>query len=233
MIAVFTRYEKNTNAFSREEVEKIHGKSVCIVGCGGLGGYVAMSLARFGVRSLTLVDGDEFTASNLNRQLFCTEANLGRNKAEETQKALALVNSDVEVTAITENMSKNNCGQLLDDCDAAVDCLDNILSRFDLEERCKEADIPLIHGAVSGFFGQAACVFPGDDLMRAIYAGGILKLRSNAAGAPPFIPQLVAAIECSETLKILAGRGDVLRHKLLTIDLLRNDFQILEFSRSP
>ena len=228
LIADFTRYAKNTEAFSREEVETIHTKSVCVVGCGGLGGYVAMTLTRFGVGSLTLVDGDVFDVSNLNRQLFCTEANLGKSKAAEAKLALSAVNSDVAITAVAERFGEANGARILAGCDAAVDCLDNVSSRLILESACASAAIPLFHGAIGGFYGQVACVFPGDDTLHTLYAGDGSGPYASRAGNPPFTPQLVAALQCSEALKFLAGRENLLRKKLLLIDLYRNVFQTVE-----
>ena len=226
----FARYERNTQAFSKEEVEAICGKSVCVIGCGGLGGYVAMSLARFGVGRLSLVDGDVFEVSNLNRQLFSTEMNLGKHKALEAKRILALVNSGVEVEAFAELLTEENAIRLLSGHDAAVDCLDNVASRLVLEDGCDAVGIPLVHGAIGGFYGQVACVFPGDAVLRSIYGANAEKPPANRAGNPPFTPQLVAAIQCSETLKLLAGRADVLRKKLLLIDLLRNTFHTVELT---
>ena len=230
MITDFKRYEKNTNAFSIAEVEAVHGKSVVIVGCGGLGGYVAMTLARFGVGRLTLIDGDVFDTSNLNRQLFCTEGNLGKSKALEAKEALALVNSDVRVTAIVERLDEGNCGRLLAGHDAAVDCLDNVPARLTLESGCEEAGIPLIHGAIGGFFGQVSCVFPGDGTLHTLYAGHESRSSSSQAGNPPFTPQMVASVQCSEVLKLLAGKEGLLRKKLLLMDLSNNAFHTVELA---
>lgn len=228
MITDFARYSRNTNAFSREEVEALRGKSVCVVGCGGLGGYVAMSLARFGVGRLTLVDGDVFDVSNLNRQLFCTENNLGKSKALEAKQALSAVNGEVQVKACMEMFSAESGARLLSGCDAAVDCLDSIPARLVLEECCEGAQIPLVHGAIGGFYGQVCCVFPGDALLHALYGGKSSAPPDNSAGNPPFTPQLVAAIQCSEVLKLLAGREGLLRKKLLIIDLLQNTFLTID-----
>lgn len=226
----FLRYERNTNAFSREEVEAIHGKSVVIVGCGGLGGYVAMSLARFGIGGLTLVDGDVFDATNLNRQVFCTEANLGKSKAQEAKLALSLINSSVQVTALTSLLDENNCADILSGHDAAIDCLDTVSARLTLESGCESAGIPLIHGAIGGFYGQVSCVFPGDGTLHSLYAGSASGSIGNQAGNPPFTPQLVAAIQCSEVLKLLSGKDGLLRKKLLLVDLSRNTFQTVDLA---
>ena len=223
----FARYARNMNAFSREDVQAVRSKSVCIVGCGGLGGYVAMSLARFGVGKLILVDNDVFDISNLNRQLFCTETNLGKSKALEAQAALSLVNSDVEIIAYTELLTRSNGVRILAGCDAAVDCLDTVRSRLTLEECCEAAGVPFVHGAIGGFYGQVCSVFPGDGVMAKLYGGNEDKTPNTQSGNPSFTAQLVAALQCGETIKLLTGKGALLRPKLLLTDLLHNQFQTI------
>lgn len=228
----FTRYIRNTNSFTREEVELVRTKSACIIGCGGLGGYVAMSLARFGIGKLGLVDGDAFELSNLNRQLFATEANLGKSKCLEAKLALSTINSEVETVAYVERLTGENYERLLCGYDVVVDCLDNPESRITLEKGCEALGVPFIHGAIGGFYGQVCCVFPGDSTMSVLYAGrkSGAGSRANEAGNPPFTPQLVAAIQCAEVLKLLTGKGELLRKKLLLIDLLRCTMQTIDFA---
>ncbi len=228
MIADFERYRKNTTAFSEEEVRAAHQKSVCVVGCGGLGGHVIQTLARFGVGKLTLVDGDVFTHNNLNRQVFCRENNLGRNKALATKEALRDINSNVEVNARAEMLAEDNMRSIMAGHDIAMDCLDSAPARLLLERACAGAGIPFVHGAISGFFGQVSSVFPGDDTMQLLYGGKTKKKEGETRGNPPFIPQITAAVQCSEALKILVQRGDILRRKLLLIDLFDNTFHTVE-----
>jgi len=222
------RYEKNLGAFSREELVLLRGKSACVVGCGGLGGHAAMTLARFGIGRLTLIDGDVFETGNLNRQVFCTEDNLGRSKAVEAKEALFRINSQISISAQNTMLTEENAIGLLSGHDIALDCLDNLPARLLMESECGKTGIPLVHGAVTDFYGQVCSVFPGDNILHAIYTENHRESKDASFGAPPFSPQLVAAIQCGEALKILAGKGAVLRKQLLTIDLLSNSFEIFE-----
>ena len=229
----FDRYIKNMDAFSREEIERVHNKSVCIVGCGGLGGYVAMALVRFGVLKITVVDGDVFSVTNLNRQLFATEETLGQNKAKVCREELSKVNSDAEVTAISEMLTQSNAKQIFAGHDLIIDCLDNIETRYILCDACRQMQIPFVHGAVGGLFGQVATVFPEDDTLERIYpksdSGNSRWQAENSPGSPVFTPQLVAAIQSSEAIKFLAGKGSLIRNGLLVIDLISNTFDKVDF----
>lgn len=225
------RYSRNVQAFSWEELAVMQTRKVAIVGLGGLGGYVCQSLGRFGVGQLTLIDGDVFAQSNLNRQVFASESTLGKNKALVSQKAMEDINPTIKVEAYPLMLTEENAEAILTGHDIVVDCLDNIPTRFVVANVCGKLKIPMVHGAIGGFFGQVANLFPGDEMLEKIYpsgkntTGGLEKTLGN----PAFTPQFVAALQCSEVLKLLAGNRPVLRNEMLHIDLLNNSFEIISF----
>lgn len=225
-MAVPERFSKNLGAFTEAEQNIIASKRACVVGCGGLGGYVINALARFGVGSLTLIDGDSFSESNLNRQLFATAGSLGKNKATACAEMLSESGLHTGATARPVMLSPENADLLIAGHDIVMDCLDNIPIRRLLSESCERLDIPLVHGAISGLYGQAACIFPGDRLFDKIYPSDDAVI----FGSPVCTPQLVAAVQCSEAVKILSGRGTELRNRVLYIDLQNNDFEVVSFT---
>ena len=211
------RYERNLGVFTAAELRLVRRSRVCVVGCGGLGGYVCNSLARFGVGSLTLLDGDSFSEGNLNRQLFATAQTLGENKAIAAKRTLADINEEISVAAYPVMLTRENAAGLLADCDLAMDCLDSVPARRLLADACSQSGIPLVHGAVSGLYGQVACLYPQDRLFDWLYPEFVRKRVS--LGNPVFAPQLVAAIQSCEAVKILSGQGTALRGTVLYIDL--------------
>lgn len=228
-MSVSERYSKNFETFTKEEFERVRKSRVCIVGCGGLGGFVGNGLARFGVGNLTLVDGDCYAESNLNRQLFSTEGSLGAGKAQTVAEGLRKINSEIEVQVRPTMLTEENADDIIAGQSLVIDCLDNVEARLLLAARCAEKGIPVVHGAISGLFGQVACVYPGDGLMEILYPQGCDLQASKKLGNPVFTPQLISAIECSEAIKLLSGR-ETLRNKVLYIDLGSLDFEIVDFS---
>lgn len=220
------RFSRCMENFSAQQMDAIRQKRVCVVGCGSLGGHVAQSLARFGVGSLTLIDGEEFSPGNLHGQVFATADTLGQNKALATRAQLMRVNGEVALQAHCLMLTAENAGELLLGHHLVVDCLDNIPARFLLQSGCEVLGIPLVHGAVSGFYGQVANIFPRERLLNLLYPGGEQSNCSagQTVASPAFAPQAVAAFQCSEALKILAGRAEILRGAVLHVDLLRNLF---------
>ena len=124
------RYIKNMNALSEAECLLLHDKHVCVVGCGGLGGYVISALARIGVGRIDVVDSDSFDETNLNRQLFSRESNLGQPKAKVIADEVGKINSDVKVNAMQVKLEEKNASEIIAGADVVVDCLDNFEARF-------------------------------------------------------------------------------------------------------
>lgn len=223
------RYRMNHSTISKEEMQLLSRAKVCVVGCGGLGGHVIELLARLGIGHLVAVDGDVFSPSNLNRQLLCLESNLGKNKAEEAAIRVGQVNSEIRIDAHRLYMDQANAPQLLSGCDLAVDALDNVESRLMLEEACTQENIPLIHGAIGGWYGQVALVMPGSGILQKIYGGDAAKGEESALGNPSYIPAHIASIQAAECVKALLGKGSPLSGGVLQVDLLAGSFEIIDF----
>ncbi|MBE0451386.1 MAG: HesA/MoeB/ThiF family protein [Clostridia bacterium] len=221
------RYLKNKNMLSQEECDLLLSKSVCIVGCGGLGGYILEMIGRIGVGKITAVDGDVFDLTNLNRQLLCTEEHIGFGKAETAKERMSKVNSDVAFTAISEYLTEENAEEILRGHDLVIDALDSIAARFILQETASKLGIPMIYGAIAGWYGQVSTIMPGSNFLDKVYANHEGKGHEAQLGNPSFSPALVASIEVSEAVKVLIGRGETLDGKLLMIDLLNNDFEVI------
>lgn len=174
--------------------------------------------------TLRLVDADVFEESNLNRQLFCTEDALGRAKVEVAAERLGNVNSEVQFETFNTLLTSDNASDLIDGCQCAVDCLDNVTAHFQLARACQEAGIPVVYGAIAGWFGQVCTVFPGDVSFVTLYGAhedsdsgeGAQKAEGNL----PFTAGALASFQVAEAVKVLLGRQDVLRNRLLMVDLL-------------
>lgn len=222
------RYARNRNTISAEDNEKLASAKVLVAGCGGLGGYVIEELGRIGVGTITAVDGDVFEESNLNRQVLSSMQTLGKSKAATAKERMAAVNPEITVLPVQAMITEKNVLALLAGHDVIVDALDNVPSRLLLEKSCEELTIPLIHGAIAGWYGQVTVVFPGDCTMEKLYSHGTPKGEEVELGNPAFTPAVVASIEAAETIKVLLARGEILRNKLLTVDLLNHEYEVFE-----
>lgn len=224
------RYSRNMEMLSPEENHSLKNFKVCVIGCGGLGGYIIEMLARLGIGYLTVVDGDVFDETNLNRQILSDMNTLGKEKAKIAKERVKVVNPLIKVKTICTRLVEENAEDILKGHDVVVDALDNIPSRIILQNKAEELKIPLVHGAIAGWYGQVTTILPGDRTFDKLYSNDNTKGIEEKLGNPSFTPALVASIEVSEVLKLLIKRGDLLRKKILLINTLNQEYSIVEMN---
>lgn len=202
---------------------KVEDVKVAIVGVGALGQMVAHQLVRYGYRHLVLIDGDTFTRDNFNRQLYATEDTLGRKKVQVTAEELLKINPGLSIQAAVQFLNPDNGADLMGDAHMAADCVDNGETRLLLEALAEEKGIPLIHGAVEGWFGQVATVYPGDKTITTLYRDKEIRVTS----AMVMTVTMAAALQVGEIVKLTTGEGELLRHKVLFIDGRNSEFTVV------
>lgn len=218
------RYARNRRILSMADQIQLLSSSVAVVGVGGLGGSVAEILARLGVGRLVLIDGDTFETSNLNRQLFSTIDLLGQPKVEVARARIVAINDTVLVTTHQQFLDPTNASDLLGNPDVVIDCLDTVPSRFALQKVAGKMGAPMVSAAIAGLMGQMTTVLPKDPGLSLVYGKeeeappqGVERVLGNLA---PMVMQM-ASLQCMEAIKIILKRPDILRHRLLLVDLER------------
>jgi molybdopterin/thiamine biosynthesis adenylyltransferase len=227
------RYSRNQKSLTSADQLKLHRSTVAITGLGGLGGAVTEILARTGVGRLTLIDGDSFDESNLNRQLLSSVKHLGHAKAEVARQRVAEINPSCQVRAEQQFLSAENGESLLEGADLAIDCLDTIKDRFILEEACRQRSIPMVSAAIGGSCGQATVIFPGDPGLKLIYGNKDQAPKKGieaSLGTLPFAAIYMACVECSEAINLLLGRQSELRNGLLITDISDHSANLVSFA---
>lgn len=223
------RYLRNLGTVGLEGQRKLLQSKVAVIGLGGLGGYVSVALARMGVGTLVVADGDVFVDHNLNRQVLSDVSVLREPKAEIAKRVIARVNPAVEVIAWKEFIRADNLDKILEGCQVVVDGLDNLPARLELEEAARKAGIPLVHGAIAGFLGQVITIFPEDPGLKALYGDKPPEKGIEVElGTPAATPMMVAAVQVQEVIKILLGKGRPLRRRLLLADAESWSIEIVE-----
>lgn len=222
------RYSRNQNTITEQECLVLQKAKVLVVGCGGLGGHIIEHLGRIGIGYITAVDKDIFDETNLNRQLLSTEALIGNAKAEAAVARMRAVNSEVKVHGRVCRVTRENAKDILGDHDIVIDALDNIESRMILEATCQDVGIPLIHGAIGGWYGQVSVIMPGKPILENIYGDIQDQGLEEELGNPSFTPGVIAGIQAAECVKVLLNKEGALKGRILTVDLQNLEFDILE-----
>lgn len=216
------RYTRNIPALSEEQQKALADKKALVIGCGGLGGYVVEELARLGVGHITVTDGDVFSESNLNRQLFSNVNNIGMSKTEEAAKRINDVNQDIELVAVTSFLPVSEIAELVEEADVVVDALDNVADRLTLEELCEAAGVALVHGAVQGWNLQVGLSLPGSKLLHNLYKGVTPGESNDSPEAKTVLCPTVAccaSLQAAEALKVLIGQESEIANKIFIMDL--------------
>ena len=221
------RYSRNLRTLSEADQGVLASSTVAIVGCGGLGGYMAEEFARLGVGHLILIDGDQLEVSNLNRQLMATEKNIGQWKVDAAQERLQIVNSTTKVTIFKEWFDEYKKNELLSGAHLVCDALDSLTYRVALERACHQLGLPLVFTSIAGWYGMIGVSFPGDKSLARLFGRGERGVESMW-GNPAFTPAVLASLSVAEAVKILIGRPVSLRRAWLHVDLLAMEFERFE-----
>lgn len=143
-------YDRTIKLVTESAFNKIQQAKIIVVGVGGVGGMVAEILARSGVKNITLIDGDTIDETNLNRQIFALEDNIGKFKAVEMANRIKQINSDCDVKICPSFIDKSNVSQLIVNADYVVDCIDDISAKIELIKYCKSGNINIISALGAG-----------------------------------------------------------------------------------
>jgi len=222
------RYQRNRQTISLSGQQELFRSQVAVIGCGGLGGYIIEELARLGVGRIIAIDPDVFEEHNLNRQLFSSPANLGQAKVEAALTRINEINPAVTLVPVQAAFSPENGAELLFGSQVVVDALDTIQVRIELADVCRSMNVPLVHGAIGGWYGHVTTQFPDDDTLQTIYRSWKSgKGVEQSLGNPSFTPALVASLEVAEVCKLLLGQGTPLRGRQLMIDLFSMEMHVI------
>jgi molybdopterin/thiamine biosynthesis adenylyltransferase/rhodanese-related sulfurtransferase len=216
---------------------KLLDSKVLLLGAGGLGSPAALYLAAAGVGTLGIVDMDEVDASNLQRQILHNVDRIGERKVDSAKKTLTALNPDVNVVAHDTRLSADNVLDLIDGYDVIVDGADNFPSRYLLNDASLVKRIPVVHGSIFRFEGQATvfdpyngpcyrCMIPEPppaDLAPSCAEAGVLGV----------LPGIIGSIQALEAIKILLALGDTLSGRLLAYDALEQSFRTFKVLRDP
>jgi adenylyltransferase/sulfurtransferase len=213
-----TRYDRQIiiPGFGEEGQEKLKRARVVIAGSGGLGSPAAIYLAAAGIGTIRIIDHDVVELSNLNRQVLHWEKDLGRKKVDSAFQKLTAMNSNVKIEAIAETINEQNVVSLVAGCDAIIDAMDNLPTRFLLNETAIKLKIPFIHGAVYGLEGRVMTIIPGASAcLRCLYRGIPPREKFPVLGTTPAV---IGCIQTTEAIKLITGVGRLLTNRLLIYD---------------
>lgn len=225
------RYKRQMMLFGDEGQELLKKAHIFIAGAGGLGSPVSVYLAVAGIGTLTVVDRDVVDQSNLNRQILHYDCDIGRKKTESAEEKLRTINPDITVRVIDTTIEEKNAGGLVGKADGIVDAMDNYPARYLLNNVAIRKMIPLFHGAICGFYGQATTIIPGQTAcLSCIFPKAPPKEVFPVVGVTP---GLIGMVQATEVLKYLLKNGDLLTNRLFIWDGMQAHAEEICMERDP
>ena len=216
---------------------KLLDSKVLLLGAGGLGSPAALYLAAAGVGTIGIIDMDVVDASNLQRQILHNTDRIGERKVDSAKKTLTLINPDVNVVTFDVRLGADNVLDIIDGYDVIVDGTDNFPTRYLVNDASLLKRIPVVHGSIFRFEGQATVFNPyeGPCYRCMIPEPPPAELAPSCAeaGVLGVLPGIIGSIQAIEAIKILLGIGDTLQGRLLAYDALEQGFRTFKVHRDP
>ena len=221
-----------------EGQQKLLDSKMLLIGAGGLGSPAALYLAAAGVGTLGIVDDDVVDETNLQRQVIHSTDRLGESKAESAKRTIEALNPDVTVELFRERLTSENADRILGaGWDVILDGADNFPTRYLLNDASVWHGVPVVHGSIFRFEGQATvfkpyegpcyrCLFrqpPPPELAPSCAEGGVLGV----------LPGIVGSLQANEAIKLALGIGEPLVGRLLLFDALSTTFTEIALRRDP
>ena len=224
--------------------QKLQAARVLVIGAGGLGSPVLLYLAAAGVGTLGVVDDDEVSLSNLQRQVLHTTPDVGRPKVASAATRIAQINPHVTVDAHHERLTASNAMELFARYDLIADGSDNFSTRYLVNDACYFARRPLVTAALGPFDGYLStyrayetgpdgkprpsyrCVFPEAPPPGTVPNCSEVGILGAVAG-------VMGTLMAVEILKEIIGIGQTLADRMLIYDARATSFTTVKISWDP
>ena len=217
--------------------QRLLESKVLLLGAGGLGSPAALYLAAAGVGTIGIVDMDVVDSSNLQRQILHNLDRIGERKVDSAKKTLTAMNPDVDVVTYDVRLGADNVLDIINSYDVIVDGTDNFPTRYLVNDAALLKKIPVVHGSIFRFEGQATIFYPyeGPCYRCLVPEPPPAELAPSCAeaGVLGVLPGIIGSIQAVETIKLLLDLGEPLVGRLLAYDALEESFRTFKIRRDP
>jgi molybdopterin/thiamine biosynthesis adenylyltransferase len=217
---------------------RLRGAHVAIIGAGGIGCPAIAYLAAAGIGTLRVIDGDEVSLSNLQRQILFGADDVDTPKAEAARAAAHRLNPDCHVIPINQRVDADNAATLLREADIILDGCDNFETRLAVSDAATRLRIPLVSAAVGSFEGQIG-VWRGWEEDAPCYRCLVGDTKTDPArtcaeeGIVGALTGIIGSMAALEVIRQLVPFGASMAGKLVVFDLLSRRLRELSIPKDP
>ena len=232
---MINRYSRQTivPVIGEKGQNKLRQSTAVVIGCGALGTVISSALVRAGIGKIKIFDRDFIEYHNLQRQILFNEDDIQNNlpKAIAAERHLKKINSEVEVQGIVADVNYTNIERFVQGADIVLDGLDNLETRFLINDVSLKLNIPWVYGGAISTMGMTMTIIPHQTACyRCIVPGENREgriLTCDTAGVLGPATWVIASLQSIEALKILTGDSAINRD-LIVVDVWEDDFQHLK-----
>jgi adenylyltransferase/sulfurtransferase len=229
------RYRRHImlNNIGEEGQLKLKNARVLVVGAGGLGAPVLQYLTAAGVGSIAIMDDDIVNEDNLHRQILYGGHDLGKLKTIIARQKLQTLNPLVNYELINLRLKKENALHIITKYDLVIDATDNFATRYLINDACILLDKPWVYASVWKFEGQVSVFnYKNGPTLRCLFK----YIEDSRHVMPPaesglfgILPGITGSFQANEAIKIITGTGEVLSGKVLLLNILKTQIDMIEF----
>lgn len=151
MFDIQRTFSRTELLIGKENIEKLRDKKIAIFGLGGVGSFVTEGIIRCGIKNLILVDNDEISPSNINRQLYALQSTIGKKKTDLAKERCLDINPLANIQTFNLFYLEETQNQInLSDCDYIIDAIDTVSAKLLLIENAKKLNVPIISSMGTG-----------------------------------------------------------------------------------
>lgn len=216
--------------------EVIGQSKVLVIGAGGLGCPCLLALAGAGVGTIGIADFDVVSVSNLHRQNLYSINDAGKKKVEVAKEKLTQYNPFISIQAYHMLVYQNSVLELLKGYDVIVDCTDNFIARYLINDACVYLKRPLVYGAIHKAEGHVTVFnYHGSATLRCLFPKDGSDATQSCAdiGAYNITTGMIGLMMANEAIKIITGSKEVLANTLLSVDALTGNTMKIKYQLNP
>lgn len=212
---------------------------VFVVGAGGIGCPAIQYLAAGGVGRLTVIDDDQVSLSNLQRQILYTDSDIGKDKVAVAEVVARRLNPDIAFSAIKARIEGDTGPDLLDGVGVVIDGSDNFQTRLRVNDLCHAARVPLVSAAIGQFHGQIG-TYRGWDADKPCYRCFVGDAHDpddcdscSEVGVLGAMVGLMGSFAAMEAIRVISGFGEDPAGKLQIFDGLEPSMRSIRLPKDP
>lgn len=220
------KYIKTVQAIGLKNLIQLRLSNVAVLGCGGVGGFVCETLTRIGVGNLKVIDGDVFEETNLNRQLYSYEDNIGEKKSKVLWETLQRINSASLISYFDQKLTIENFLEQIGEAAVVVDAIDRLDEGLAFSRICRNKGIPYFFGNIGSSDFRIGAQKSNSDLLERIFKAS--NITDPAEGSPVVTAGLCGVALAGEVIKHLIGIDDVLFEQLMQFNWYQHEVIIID-----